>query len=202
MAGDTNGLEDIFVRDRVTGTTTRVSVATGGTQATGGGVNGSFDPTISPDGRYVAFDSFATNLVAGDTNSQRDVFVHDRVTGVTTRVSVATGGTQGTGGGSYQVVLNGDARYVAFASDATDLVAGDTNGQTDAFVHDRTSGLTTRVSVATGGNPRHGHGYSWRESDAERRRALRRLPVLCHQPRDRRHKRPTRCHSSTIARRI
>lgn len=159
VAGDTNGMEDIFVHDRVAGTTTRVSVVTGGAQATGGGANGSFDPAISPDGRYVAFDSFATNLVAGDTNGQRDVFVHDRVTGTTTRVSMATDGAQATGGGSYQSALNGDARYVAFASDATGLVAGDTNGQTDAFVHDRTTGVTTRVSVATGGIQGTGSGY-------------------------------------------
>ena len=88
MAGDTNGQWDTFVRDRVTGSTTRVSVATDGTQAPGG----SFGASISADGRYVAFTS--DKLVAGDTNATPDVFVHDRVTGATTRDRVATDGTQ------------------------------------------------------------------------------------------------------------
>jgi Tol biopolymer transport system component len=143
---DTEGWSDIFVHDRRTGKTTRVSVANNGTK----GDSSSFDPAISADGRFVAFSSFASNLVTDDTNAAPDVFVHDRKIGQTTRVSVATGGGQAN---NYSVVpqLSGDGRYVAFGSDASNLVADDTNGAGDIFVHDRQTGRTTRVSVATGG---------------------------------------------------
>ena len=125
VSGDTNDTSDIFVRDRLTGQTTRVSVDSSGMQGNGW----SYDPSISADGRYVAFNSEATNLVAGDTNDRRDVFVYDRVTGQTTRVSVSSGGTQGNGDyGSYLPSISADGRYVAFDSDANNLVSGDTNG--------------------------------------------------------------------------
>ncbi len=146
VGGDTNGLDDIFVRDRQTGTTERVSVATGGGQANGH----SFEPAISADGRFVAFYSEATNLVSGDTNGADDIFVHDRQTGTTERVSVATGGAEATDY-SYTPAISADGRFVAFRSDATNLVSGDTNGTADIFVHDRQTGTTERVSVATGG---------------------------------------------------
>src|SRR5260221_12724968 len=90
VQGDTNGFDDIFVRDRIAGTTERVSVATGGAQADGG----SQLPSISADGRFVAFESAATNLVSGDTNGLDDVFVRDRVAGTTERVSLSTNGAQ------------------------------------------------------------------------------------------------------------
>jgi Tol biopolymer transport system component len=144
VPGDTNGRPDAFVRDRLAGVTTRVSVATSGAQANGD----SDSPAISADGRYVAFASGATNLVSGDTNGLGDVFVHDRVTGATTRVSVASDGTQGNWSSGFPAV-SGDGRVVAFESEATNLVAGDTNGSYDIFAHDRTTGVTTRVSVAT-----------------------------------------------------
>ncbi len=146
VAGDTNGYADVFVHDRQTGTTERVSVATGGTQ----GDNASSDATISPDGRLVAFDSVATNLVGSDGNSKRDVFVHDRQTGATERVSVATGGAE-VNDDSYVPVMSADGRLVAFYSHASNLVSGDTNSKYDVFVHDRQTGTTERVSVATGG---------------------------------------------------
>ncbi|MBZ0318924.1 MAG: hypothetical protein K8L91_21090 [Anaerolineae bacterium] len=152
---DNNGLSDIFVHDRQTATTTRVSVATGGTQATGGG---SLNPTISADGRFVAFESSATNLVGGDSNGLSDIFVHDRNTTSTTRVSVATGGTQATGGISNFPAISGNGRFVTFHSGATNLVGGDTNGLDDIFVHDRNAGTTARVSVATGGTQQLGGG--------------------------------------------
>ena len=147
VASDNNGLSDIFVHDRQSGQTTRVSVATDNTQAVGGH---SFSPCISADGRYVAFESDATNLVVSDNNSARDIFVHDRQTGETTRVSVATGNTEAVGGHSYDPCISADGRYVAFESRATNLVASDNNGWRDIFVHDRDTGQTTRVSVATG----------------------------------------------------
>ena len=153
VAGDTNAKRDIFVRDRQAGTTTRVSVATGGGEVTGD----SFNSALSGDGRFVAFESVATNLVAGDTNGASDVFVHDRQTGATTRVSVATGAVQAIGG-SFLPAISNDGRFVAFHSAATNLVTGDTNGGTDVFVHDRQTGETTRVSVATGGGQSTGSG--------------------------------------------
>src|SRR5437016_61982 len=125
-------------------TTERVSVASGGTTE---GNDTSLGSALSADGRFVAFDSAATNLVAGDTNGTTDVFVHDRQTGMTERVSVASDGTQGNNASSYPA-LSADGRFVAFDSDATNLVAGDTNGATDVFVHDRQTGATERVSAA------------------------------------------------------
>ncbi len=147
VSGDTNASADIFVHDRQTGTTERVSVATGGGQAT----DSSQSPAISADGRFVTFWSTANNLVSGDTNGKADIFVHDRQTGTTERVSVATGGTEALGGNSYTSAISADGRFVAFDSAATNLVSGDTNGTTDVFVHDRQTGTTERVSVATGG---------------------------------------------------
>ncbi|WP_413612271.1 hypothetical protein [Bdellovibrio sp. HCB-110] len=146
IAGDTNGQQDIFVHDRQTGLTTRVSVDSSGVQAN----SFSFDPQISGDGRYVAFYSAATNLVVGDTNGSSDIFVHDRQTGLTTRVSVDSSGVQANSG-SDGASISGDGRYISFSSSATNLIAGDTNGKEDIFVHDRQTGQTTLVSVASGG---------------------------------------------------
>jgi Tol biopolymer transport system component len=146
VANDTNDRDDVFVRDRQTGVTTRISVTTGGEQGNGR----SAMPTISADGRYVAFVSSADNLVPFDTNRQADVFVHDRHTTETTRVSVATDGTEANGESGYPSI-SADGRYVAFVSSADNLVPGDTNREADVFVHDRQSGRTTRVSLATDG---------------------------------------------------
>ena len=134
VPGDTNNEQDIFVHDRVAQTTTRVSVATGGGQAP----LGSFFPHISGNGRFVAFDSIANNLVAGDTNGLSDVFVHDRSNGTTSRASLTRNATEAFGGGSFFPALSFDGRYVAFSSEAANLVPGDTNAAPDVFVHDRT----------------------------------------------------------------
>jgi Tol biopolymer transport system component len=147
VAGDTNGWSDVFVKDLQTGTTTRVSTHTDGTQGNGE----SSYPSISGDGRYVAFQSLANNLVAGDTDGQRDIFIKDLETGTTTRVSTHTDGTQGNGESSYPSI-SGDGRYVAFQSLASNLVAGDTNGREDVFVKDIQTGTTTRVSTNSSGN--------------------------------------------------
>jgi hypothetical protein len=148
---DTNGTRDVFVHDRQTGQTMRVSIDSSGMQANGFSAWSS----ISADGRYVSFFSFATNLVPDDTNGFGDVFVHDGVTGETTRVSVASDGTQGNNSSGYYgevgISISADGRYVAFRSGATNMVPGDTNGKADAFVHDRQTGQTTRVSVASDG---------------------------------------------------
>src|SRR5881296_2513689 len=127
-------------------TTVRVSVASGGTE----GDDASLGSALSADGRFVAFDSAATNLVTGDTNGVSDVFVHDRQTGTTERVSVASDGTE-SNAASLGSALSADGRFVAFQSDATDLVASDTNGVTDVFVSDRKTGMNERVSVAPDG---------------------------------------------------
>lgn len=148
VSGDTNGTADIFVRDVVAGTTTRVSVDSAGNQAD----DSSSGEGISADGRYVAFSSRATNLVAGDTNAVSDIFVHDRFLGLTERVSVDSAGNQANGASVVAPTISDDGRYVAFASSASNLVAGDTNGKRDIFVRDRDSGTTTRVSVDSLGN--------------------------------------------------
>jgi Tol biopolymer transport system component len=152
VAGDTNGFHDVFVRDRSTGKTSRVSVDSNGKQ----GKSFSDYPSISADGRYVAFESEASNLVAGDTNGTRDVFVRDRSTGKTTRVSVKSNGKQGKGLSSYPTI-SADGRYVAFTSEASNLVAGDTNDREDIFVHDRVTKKTTRVSVRSSGTEGNDH---------------------------------------------
>jgi hypothetical protein len=148
---DTNGYEDVFVHDRQTGNTTLVSVASDGTQAN----NASMNPDISADGRYVVFTSLATNLISDDTNPLFDIFVHDLVSGETSLISKASDGTQGNGISFYSTISSG-GRYVAFESLANNLVADDTNGQMDIFVHDQQSGDTVLVSVASDGTQSNG----------------------------------------------
>jgi hypothetical protein len=143
---DTNFKSDIFVRDNQLGTNTLVSVDSNGVQANGD----CYFPAISNDGRYVVFESIASNLVPGDTNNVLDIFVRDMLNGTTVRVSVDSNGNQ-SDAHSYTAVISGDGRYVAFASDATNLVPGDTNGKLDVFVHDMVTGTTTRASVDSSG---------------------------------------------------
>ena len=156
VAGDTNNYSDVFVHNRQTGTTERVNVSTGGGQSN----DQSLNPSISADGRYVAFDSTATNLVPGDTNTWRDVFVHDRESGTTERVSVSSGGGQGNSD-SYDPSISADGRYVSFQSWASDLVPGDTNGRFDVFVRDRQTATTERVSVGSWGEQGNDHSDGW-----------------------------------------
>jgi Tol biopolymer transport system component len=153
VIGDTNGFFDIFVFDPQSGLTTRVSVDSSGTQSDAN----STSPAISDDGRHVAFSSEANNLVNGDTNNVPDIFVHDRQTGQTRRVSVASDGAEANGS-SGAVDISIDGRYVTFSSAATNLVAGDTNGKADIFVHDLQTGGTTRVSVNSSGVQADGGG--------------------------------------------
>lgn len=150
------------------GETTRVSVASNGGQANdSSGQSGSH--VFSADGRFVAFNSGASNLVPGDTNGQSDIFVHDRLTKKTTRVSVASDGTQGNG---YCLIsaISADGRFVAFSSSSSNLVPGDTNGVMDAFVRDRVTHTTTRVSVASDGTQGNGYGIDrWLDISADGR---------------------------------
>jgi Tol biopolymer transport system component len=151
IAGDLNEGSDVFVRDLQANTTERVSEYTGHFEGEGD----SLRPSISADGRYVAFDSDDWNLVWGDTNDDFDVFVNDRTTTVTTRVSIDDNGTQ-SNGASNRPSISADGRYVAYHSEASNLVPGDTNGATDVFVYDRRSGATKRVSVGGGGTESNG----------------------------------------------
>jgi len=159
VAGDTNGVDDVFVHDRQTGATARVSVSSSGAQSNGA----SYSAAVSADGRFVLFTSDATNLVPGDTNNASDVFLRDRQTSATTRVSTNSGGAQ-SNGGSQLPSLSSDGHFVAFQSAATNLVPGDTNNCDDVFARDLTTGSLTRASVSTAGAQGNASGGSARLS--------------------------------------
>ncbi len=154
VSGDTNDVSDIFVYYKQTGVTNRASVDSSGNQANGM----SYDSGISGDGRYVVFTSNASNLVSGDTNGYKDIFVHDQQTGETRRISASSSGTQADGD-SYQPSISSDGKYVAFVSEATNLVVGDTNGVADIFVSDIRTGEIRRVSIDSNGNQANGASY-------------------------------------------
>ena len=158
VAGDTNGTDDVFIKNLVTGVVTRVSTDATGTQAVGGA---SYFPRFSPDGRYLAFSSVATNLVSGDTNGVDDAFIKDLETGAITRISTDSSGAQAVGGNTYNVRFSSDGQFVVFESGATNLVAGDTNNRTDIFVKNLATGAVTRVSTnASGGQVMIGNSNS------------------------------------------
>lgn len=146
VAGDTNNKRDIFVRDRVLETQTRASVSTAGVAGDGE----STFPYISGNGRFVVFESDSSNLVNGDSNGVRDIFIRDLQSETTERVSVGPGGAQANAA-SARARCSADGRFVVFHSSASNLVVGDNNNQVDVFLHDRQTGVTARVSVATGG---------------------------------------------------
>ncbi|MCP3998469.1 MAG: hypothetical protein GY722_25890, partial [bacterium] len=131
-----------------------VSVASDGTQANGD----SGYPGVSADGSAIVYGSSASNLVPGDTNDDRDVFVFDVATGTTTRVSVASDGTQANDY-SYPSAVSADGFTIVYGSAASNLVPGDTNGATDAFIYNVVTGTTTRVSVASDGTQANDHSY-------------------------------------------
>lgn len=149
LAGaDANGFFDIYRRE-LTGakTTVRVSFDTGGGDPDAACTNCS----ISANGNFIAFDSTATDLVVGDTNGQQDVFRRDVAGAVTVRVSLTSAGAEATGGGSRIPAISATGQFVAFESDATNLVTGDTNGDRDIFRRDIAGGTTVRVSVNSAG---------------------------------------------------
>lgn len=131
VPGDTNNYGDVFLLDLETEEITKVT----------GGKGAGKNPAISADGQWVSFYSGASNLVPGDKNRTRDVFVYEVGTGQTTRVTDGNAASESTSG-----ALSADGRWVAFSSDASDLVGGDTNGRSDVFLLDRTTGQMTRVS--------------------------------------------------------
>jgi Tol biopolymer transport system component len=148
VRGDTNRATDIFLRDRKRHTTTRLSVDSSGRQANGP----SFGLAMTPDARFIAFNSRASNLVARDTNQVGDIFVRDRQTGTTSRVSVSSSGAQALDDyAAPEPAISDDGRFVAFASGADNLVSVDQNPYQDVFVHDRESGETTLESVRSDG---------------------------------------------------
>lgn len=159
VENDTNMTTDVFLRDQELGTTVRVSATTTGVQGNGQ----SRAPSISADGRFVAFTSYASNLVPNDTNRNdknyvqgADVFVWDRTDGSITRVSVGTTGTQANED-SYDAVISPDGRYVAYTSEATNLVPNDTNESHDAYLYDRKDKKVELISVARDGNSEAGY---------------------------------------------
>ncbi|MCS7470455.1 S8 family serine peptidase [Stieleria sp. ICT_E10.1] len=160
VPGDTNDWGDVFVYDRTEATIERVSTSGDATQ----GNEESAAPSISSDGRYVAFGSWASNLVPGDTNDSADVFVYDRAEGTIQCVSLGAGASEGNGD-SWSPSISADGRYVAFESDASNIVPGDTNGSYDIFVYDRTEGTIQRISTAGDASEANGHSFSPSISD-------------------------------------
>ena len=151
LSAANGAINQVFRHDLATGHTLLVSQSGSGDIADGECAA----PVVSADGRYVAFESEAGNLVAGDTNGVQDIFVKDFETGEIARVSVSSGGDEADGL-SEDVAISPNGQYVAYASDATNLDAGDTNGSRDVFVFDRSSVQTTRVSVHSSGEQAQG----------------------------------------------
>jgi Tol biopolymer transport system component len=152
VPGDFNASLDVFVVELATGAITCESLTPLGAS----GNDHSLEAELSADGRFVAFQSDATDLVAADGNFLRDIFVRDRASGTTTRVSVTSAGAESNSGLSMQPTISGDGRVVAFASLADDLVPGDGNGTFDVFLHDRVLGTTERASVDLSGGDLNG----------------------------------------------
>ncbi|NES67172.1 MAG: hypothetical protein F6K24_18930 [Okeania sp. SIO2D1] len=147
VPGDSNNTTDIFLRDLLTFTTTRISVDSLGNQSNAASIN----PTISADGRFIAFESDATNLVMADINNARDIFLHDTLTGMTAQISKNSLGDRANFS-SFNPAISADGRFISFDSFATNIVAGDTNNTRDVFWHDTLTGITSSISVDALGN--------------------------------------------------
>ncbi|MDQ4124937.1 MAG: hypothetical protein M3134_04960 [Actinomycetota bacterium] len=154
VKGDNNGREDVFVHDRTTLKTNRVSISSKLKEGNGS----SYASSISGDGRMVAFVSQANNLVRRDTNRRPDIFVYNRSTRKTIRVSIASDGTQANGE-SAAPMISADGGFVTFHSTASNLVPDDENGRSDIFVHDLSSGETTRVSRGMANTEANGDSF-------------------------------------------
>jgi len=154
VSGDTNGFADVFVRDNLLQSTSRVSISSAGVQAT----DDCTKPSISADGRWVCFQSNAGNLVNGDTNGVGDVFVHDRATGTTERVSIDSNNLQADNA-SVNARLSADGRFVVFQSAANNLIGADTNGSDDVFIRDRLAGTTERINLNSANTESDGFAF-------------------------------------------
>jgi len=144
VPGDSNGMWDVFVYDRVTDNVELISADHSGISGKGSSIK----PSISADGRFVAFESYAYNLLANDTNMLK-VFVYDRHDKVMELVSVSSNGEKANSA-SMNSSISGDGRYIAFSTNATNLVEGDTNSISDVYLHDRMTGITERISTING----------------------------------------------------
>ncbi len=156
------------------------------------------DASSSADGRWVAFSSRAKNLVPGDSNYVQDVFVRDRESGETSRISVASDGREAYAD-SGKPSISGDGRFVAFESKAKNLVPGDTNKKPDVFVHNRDTGETVRLSIAS---RRRASEWWKRGSRDQRGRSLRRFRVQSFQSLSRRARTGKSRSSSTTGTRV
>jgi len=154
VEGDTNVKYDIFLFDSKKGATRRVSVGNSGEQSNGG----SYIPAISANGRYVVYDSYASNLVSFDRNLSRDVFLYDKKTGKTSMISVNNEGKPGNADSSSARISN-NGRFVVFHSDALNLVAGDVNNASDIFLRDTQKGTTRLISANSSGEQGNGGSY-------------------------------------------
>ena len=161
---DTDSTPDVFVRDLSTGTTTLVSVNSGGTAS---GTGSSFGPQVSADGTVVVFYSEASDLDPLDTDTGRDVFARDLSTGTTTLVSVNSSGTASGNGRSYRPRVSADGTVVVFQSTADDLDPLDTDSSADVFARDLSTGTTTLVSVNSGGTASGTGASSYPEVSAD-----------------------------------
>ncbi|MEV6977454.1 hypothetical protein [Kitasatospora sp. NPDC093806] len=148
VPGDTNGKTDVFVRDLLTGRTERVSLTSTGAQADGA----SYDGSISANGRYVVFTSTAA-LVPGDTNGTEDIYLRDRFTGRTERLTAGDPNSAQADRNSFMPSISWDGRYVAFASTRTDLVPGGSPSLANVYVTDRRTGDTRLITVGADGTP-------------------------------------------------
>jgi len=151
VGNDSNGAADVFIHDRKSRKTKRLSLSSKGKQ----GADSSVRPAISASGRFVAFESAAPNLVNGDKKGHMDIFVRDRATKKTRRVSIRSNGKEANAD-SYAAGISANGRYVVFTSDATNLVGNDSNGHADVFIHDRVTRKTTRASVRSNGKQAKG----------------------------------------------
>lgn len=148
--------DKVLVYDRITGITKNIGLSSSGEEANGD----CYEPSISADGRYVTFSSFADNLVSGDNNQMSDIFIRDRLLGTTNRISVSSNGSE-TDYDSYSSSISPDGTHVAFASWAANLVSGDTNNCADIFVRDLISGITKRISISYNGEESNGASYNY-----------------------------------------
>jgi hypothetical protein len=155
VPGDTEGRRDIFLWNRTSSTIERVNVTQIGEEAD----RSSYVPALNADGRFIVFQSYASNLVADDTNYMGDIFLRDNINGTLQRVNISTTGEQALGGPSNEPAISADGRFVVFRSGATNLVPNDTNSRRDIFVRDL-QGTTTRVSVDSYAGESNDNSYS------------------------------------------
>jgi Tol biopolymer transport system component len=150
-----NEARDIFVYDQQTKLFRRVSIGINNSETN----HHSTNPSISGNGRYIAFESYASNLVDNDTNWAQDVFVYDLHTNITRRISLDSNGKEGNSH-SYQPSISADGQWVTFLSDATNLVSSDSNSSTDVFLHNLQTGVTRLLSVDASGNQKSGNFFA------------------------------------------